>query len=284
MPELAYVNGEFLPLERAVVPVEDRGYQFADAVYEVLRVYAGRVFALEEHLGRLARSLAGIRLQPGLTGAELQRLIAEAVRRSEFADATVYLQISRGVAKRHRGVAPGLTPMLVITVRPLAPPPATVRGPGVKLLTVPDDRWAHCDIKSVGLLANVLAYERAREAGADDALFVDATGAVAESTAGNLFVVSGTRLRTPPNGPRLLAGVTRDKILGLASELGLQAETGPLRQADLTTAEEAFLTSTTAQVTPVAAVDGMRIGTETPGPVTARVYQAFLALVKRGGR
>src|ERR1019366_8997929 len=124
-------------------------------------------------------------------------------------------------------------------------------------------------------------YERAREAGADDALFVDAAGGVAESTAGNLFVVSGSRLRTPPNGPRLLAGVTRDKVLGLAAAVDLQAETEPLRQADLAAADEVFLTSTTAQVTPVAVIDGVHVGKETPGPVTARVYQAFLELVQR---
>ena len=172
MPEIAYVNGQFLPLADATVPVEDRGYQFADAVYEVLRTYGGRLFALDEHLGRLWRSLDAIELKHDLTRAALRDVIQEAVRQAEFPESLVYLQISRGVAKRHRGVPATVKPTVVLTVRAL-PDSTALRQRGITCVTVPDQRWGRCDIKSVALLANVLAYQKARRAGADDAIFVD---------------------------------------------------------------------------------------------------------------
>src|SRR5262245_20774261 len=150
MPEIAYVNGEFLPLERAMVHVEDRGFQFADVVYEVMRLYGGNVFALEDHLRRLFRRLAEISLETGFTPVHLGDVINEAVHRSGFADAAVYLQITRGRAKRHRGLPSGITPTLVITVRELPPPSATLSDKGIALVTTEDVRWARCDLKTVG--------------------------------------------------------------------------------------------------------------------------------------
>jgi D-alanine transaminase len=273
MPEIACVNGTFLPLEQATIHVEDRGFQFADAVYEVLRTYNGRLFAVREHLARLARSLAAIGLEPGRTPAELEALIAEGVRRAAFPEALVYLQISRGPARRHRGIPATPQPTLVITVRALESS-AHLRETGVTVITVPDQRWARCDIKSVALLANVLAYHAARQAGAHDAIFCEADGTVNEATAGNVFAVVAGALVTPPKGPRLLAGVTRDKIVQLTG-----ATERSLTKSELAGAEEIFLTSTTAEVLPVIAVDGQPVGAGRPGPIARAVYDKFIRSV-----
>ncbi len=280
MPEIAYVNGEFLPLERATVNVEDRGFQFADAVYEVLRTYRGQPFAMDEHLARLFRSLQSARIQHSFTPDQLQSVIVESVRRAGFAESIVYLQISRGQAPRHRGIPPRYEPTLVITVRELHSY-EQLRAAGVTVITVPDDRWMHCDIKSVGLLANVLAYQTARDAGASDAVFVGADETVAESTAGNVFVLIGNKLSTPPKGPRILSGVTRDKVLAAARAVGLDAREEPITKADLFRAEEIFLTSTTAEIIPVVAVDGKPVGTGKPGPVMAKVYEQFGKMISQ---
>src|ERR1043166_232453 len=215
MPEIAYVNGEFLPLDRATVHVEDRGFQFADAVYEVVRTYRGKPFATDDHLARLFRSLEAIQLQHRFTAGQLKSVIDEAVARAGFPEAIVYFQITRGRARRHRGFPAACEPTIVLTVRELESS-LHLRERGVAVITVPDTRWMRCDIKSVALLANVLAYNPARQAGAHDAVFVEVDGPVNEATAGNVFVVAQGGLCTPPKGPRILPGVTRDKILHAA--------------------------------------------------------------------
>lgn len=273
MPEIAYVNGEFLPLERAFVHVEDRGFQFADAVYEVVRTYAGKPYAVEEHLARLFRSLGAIEIRFDLSPKQLAGLIDEAVRRAGFPEALVYLQISRGQARRHRGFPADARPTLVLTVRELEAPAAMRTG--VRVITVPDTRWSRCDIKSVALLANVLAYQAARQADAQDAIFVEADGTVNESTAGNIFVITGNVLRTPPKGPCILPGVTRDKLLRIANVVEER-----IRKDELYAADEIFISSTTAEVVPVIEVDGKPIGTGKPGPVARRVYEAFVATLR----
>jgi D-alanine transaminase len=275
VPEIAYVNGEFVPLERAFVHVEDRGFQFADAVYEVVRTYGGQPFAVDEHLARLWRSLDAIRLRHDFARKELAGLIHEAVRRAGFAEAIVYLQVTRGQARRHRGFPADGRPTLVMTVRQLESS-AALRAAGVRVITVPDTRWTRCDIKSVALLANVLAYNVAREAGAHDAIFVESDGTVNEATAGNVFVVTGEVLRTPPKGPRILPGVTRDKLLQAAAAAGIPVAEERIRRDDLVAAREVFLSSTTAEVVPVIAVDGQPIGGGAPGPMAARVYEQFV--------
>ena len=276
MPEIAYVNGEFLPLEHAVVHVEDRGYQFADAVYEFLRTYGGRPFAVAEHLQRLFFSLDAIDLKHNFTAAHLDKIIHEAVRRAAFPEAMIYLQISRGQAKRHRGIPADYAPTLVLTVRPLAST-AHLCQTGVKLITVPDQRWARCDIKTVGLLANVLAYQAAQQAGASDAIFCEADGTVNEATAGNIFIVTAAgQFVTPAKSRRLLAGVTRDKLLQAAAAAGIATGERRITKAELLTAAEVILTSSTAEAVPVIAVDGQPIGNGQPGPITRRVYQQFV--------
>ena len=260
-----------------MIHVEDRGFQFADAVYEVVRTYHGKPFAIDEHLARLFRSLEGIRLRHTFTADHLKSLVTEAVQRAGFAESVIYLQITRGRAPRHRGIPSQSEPTLVMTVRELHPA-TRLRETGVSVITVPDNRWACCDIKSVALLANVLAYHAAREAGAHDAIFIESDNSVSEATAGNVFVVIDGKLSTPPKGPRILSGVTRDKVLQAARMAGLEAREERIAKADLFKAEEIFLTSTTAEIVPVAAVDGQKVGTGRPGPVAARVYEQFVRM------
>lgn len=277
MPEIAYVNGEFMPLDKAVVPVEDRGYQFADAVYEVARTYGGQPFAVDEHLGRLWRSLDAIQIRPHFTCEQLHSVILEAARRAAFPEAMIYIQVSRGTAKRHRGIPATAEPTLVLTVREL-PDSAALRSRGITCITAPDNRWGRCDIKSVALLANVLAYAAAKQAGADDAIFVETDGTVNETTAGNLFLVTDGTLITPPEGPKILSGITRAKILLAAKGAGIPAVERRVTKPELLAADEVFISSTTAEVVPVRAVDGRPIGTGQPGPIAARIYQQFAQL------
>jgi D-alanine transaminase len=281
MPEIAYVNGEFLPLERATVRVEDRGFQFADGVYEVVRTYGGKPFATTEHLARLSRSLDAIELKNPLTDDQWKSIIDDGIRRSGFAEAIVYLQVTRGCAPRHRSMPKGVEPTVVMTVRELGPPATKIRETGIAVITVPEFRWARCDIKSIALLPTVLAYQAARKAGANDAIFVDDMDTVNEATAGNVFVVTDGRLRTPPKSARMLPGITRDKLLEAACAARIETAEERISKSELLTAQEVFLSSTTTEVTPVATVDGKQIGNGKPGPVSARAYEQFAQMFIR---
>jgi len=281
MPEIAYVNGEFLPLERATVRVQDRGFQFADGVYEVVRTYNGKPFATAEHLARLARSLEAIELKNPLGAEQWTSIIDEGIRRSGFAEAIVYLQVTRGCAPRHRGMPKGAEPTIVMTVRELAAPAAKLRENGIAVITMPEFRWARCDIKSIALLPSVLAYQAAKKAGANDAIFVDEVDTVNEATAGNVFVVTDGRLRTPLKSTRILPGVTRDKLLVAARAAGIGTAEERITKSELLSAQEVFLSSTTAEVTPVATVDGKQIGGGKPGPVSRRVFEQFARMFIR---
>jgi D-alanine transaminase len=281
VPEIAYVNGEFLPLERATVRVEDRGFQFADGVYEVVRTYGGKPFATDEHIARLSRSLEAIEIKNPLRVEQWKSIIDEGMKRSGFAEAIVYLQVTRGCAPRHRGMPKDVEPTIVMTVRELGPAPAKVRDTGIAVITVPEFRWGRCDIKSIALLPSVLAYQAARKAGANDAIFVGDDDVVNESTAGNVFVVTRGRLRTPPKGTRILPGVTRDKLLEAARAAGMETAEEQITKSELYGAEEMFLTSTTAEVVPVVTVDGKTIGEGMTGPVSTRVYDQFARMFIR---
>jgi D-alanine transaminase len=281
VPEIAYVNGEFLPLERATVRVEDRGFQFADGVYEVVRTYGGEPFATDEHLARLSRSLDAIELKNPLSVEQWKSIINEGIQRSGFAEAIVYLQVTRGCAPRHRGMPKGAEPTIVMTVRELAAPAAKLRENGIAVITMPEFRWARCDIKSIALLPSVLAYQAAKKAGANDAIFVDEVDTVNEATAGNVFVVTDGRLRTPLKSTRILPGVTRDKLLVAARAAGIGTAEERITKSELLSAQEVFLSSTTAEVTPVATVDGKQIGGGKPGPVSRRVFEQFARMFIR---
>jgi D-alanine transaminase len=282
MPAIAYVNGSWSPLEKAVVSVEDRGFQLGDGVYEVLRTYHGRLHAVKPHVQRLFRSLDAIELKHPFTAASLEKLLRQAVRRAGFKDSLVYLQVTRGAALRMKEFPRDAAPTLVITVRELELPPASLRANGVRIMTAEDIRWLHCDVKSVCLLPNVLAAQRARAAGCYEALLVDKSGALTECASANIFLVIEGTVVTPPKDEHILGGITREEVIALARRHRVPLEERRVTlQEFLLSASEAFLTGTTTEVLPVVQVDDHRIGNGRPGPVTQRLYRLFQQHVGR---
>ena len=274
MPDIAFINDVFLPLSEARVSVEDRGFQFGDGVYELIRVYAGRPFRLTEHLDRLEQSARAVAIPVPYTRERWTALVAEAILRSRYPEAKVYIQITRGVAPRDHVLTSHVPPTVVISVRVLVPPDPALYARGVDVVTVPDIRWARCNVKSVSLLANVLAKQQARDRGAFEALFVR-DGYVVEGSTSNVAVVRDRVLVTPPEGPLLLSGVTRKVVLTVAQQAGVAVKEEPVTEADLYAADEVLLTGTTIEVLPVARVNGRPIGAGVPGPVTCLVMDRF---------
>ncbi len=281
MPNLALIQGRIVPLKDARVPVEDRGFQFGDAVYEVVRTYGGRPFALSMHVARLRRSARAVDLPVPWDDERLTRWIGQLVRRSGFREAKIYVQVTRGAAPRNHPVPAIVRPALVMTVRRLGPPDRALRARGIRAVTMPDSRWARCDIKTVNLLANVLAREEARRRGADDAVFIR-DGFVAEATAANVFAVVKGRLVTPPEGPSILSGVTRACLIELAREAGIPVAERRVAARDLKRADEIFLTGTTVEVLPVVRLDGRPVGSGKPGPAAARLLREWRGAVLAG--
>ena len=270
MRDVVYLGGEFVPRERAAVSIDDRGFLFGDAVYEVIRVVRGRFIEPERHLRRLARSLREVGLPaPAL---DLLGVAADLVRRNDLGglEATVYAQVSRGAAPRQHAFPPsGTPPTVLVTAMPFTPRTDLIAS-GVAVITLPDVRWSRCDIKSVNLLPNVLAAQRAAEAGAFEAILVR-DGVVTEATRSNVLAIVGGVLRTHPTGPLILPGVTREVVLELALEAGVPLREEELGADELFAAEEVLLTGTTADVTPVVTVDGRAVGKGRPGPVGRRL-------------
>lgn len=277
MAEVAFVNGRFIPLEQATVSIEDRGFQFADGVYEVVAAYAGRPYALEEHMARLERSLRELRIELDVHTYGLKGLIGEGIHRSGFSDALIYIQVTRGTAPRHHEFPPGsIDPTVVMTIKQLRRLPAELYAQGVAVISRPDLRWKRCDIKSIALLPNILAKEQAVEAGAFEALLVDGSGRVTEGSSTSAFCVRDGVLWTTPSGPHILPSITRGIILEVAAELSI-----PVRQEfclleDYLQADEVFLAGTTTEALGVVQLDGNQIGSGVPGPVTHRLREAFL--------
>lgn len=275
MPDIAWVNGRVTPISEAVLPIDDRGTQYGDGVYEVLRTYGGRLFAPDRHYARLRRSAAAIGLPADGRLASIEAIVDECVALAGFPESLAYVQVTRGTAPRAHVYPKGIVPNCVVTVRPLAADYSREKRDGVRVILLPDIRWGRCDIKSLNLLPNVLAKNRANDSGAFEAVFVDRDGRVTEATTSNVFAVRGGALVTPPQKPQLLPGVTRSVLLDLARGAGI-----PLREEELTReallgADEAILSSTTIEVVPVVAADGKPIGSGRPGPLFARLEAAF---------
>ena len=281
MPEIAYVDGEFMDLAEARVSVEDRGFQFGDGVYEVVRCYRAAPFALDEHLGRLERSASAIELSLPEGRSVLRDVMLEAVRRSELPEAVLYVQVTRGWAPRGHAFPEAAKPTLVVTVRPARPAPPERLLLGVPVITVPDERWLRCDIKCTDLLANVIAKERARRAGALEAIMIRDGAYVTEGASTNVFAVRDGTIYTAPEGPRILSGITRSVVLRLARESGIPVVEDFFAPSLLTRAEEVFITSTTLEVVPCVRVDGLPVGDGKPGPVTRALASAYAAEVER---
>lgn len=278
MPDVAFVNGAFVPLVEAKVSIEDRGFQFGDGIYEVVRTYKGRPFALDAHLARLARSAAALDLTQPYSSAEWAHHVLEGIRRASYLEAKIYIQLTRGVAPRDHAYPAEVAPTVVMTVRELHPLGRSVQAAGVEAMTIEDIRWGRCDIKSVNLLANVLARQQAKQAQVFEAILVK-EGLVTEGAVSNVMVVRGGAVMTAPEGPRILSGVTRAVVLELARNEGLSIQERFISQAELFGADEVFLTGTTVEVLAVVRVDGKAIGNGRPGPITQRLAAGFTDLV-----
>ncbi|MFQ5489178.1 MAG: aminotransferase class IV [Phycisphaerae bacterium] len=275
MPELAYINGTFCELDQAKVSVEDRGFLFADGVYEVVVAFGGRCFRLAEHLVRLKNSLDGIGLPFDLQKHRIQEVIQEGVARCGFDPAMVYLQITRGAAPRRLAYDDGMEPTVVATFKAKPEVDPALRARGLSLMTVPEIRWAHCHIKSVALLPNSMVKNDAVRRGYDDALFVADGDEVREGTASNVFAVCDGVLVTPPKTGSILHGVTRSHLLECARELNVPFAERRLTVETLMSAAEVMICSTTVDVIGVTRVNDQPIGDGLVGPATCRLYEQF---------
>ena len=274
MPNVAFLNGSFVPLDEAKVSIEDRGFQFGDGVYEVIRTYRGRPFSLDAHLARLDRSAAALDLPQPYSRVEWTRHILEGIERAAYPESKIYLQITRGVAPRDHAYADDATPTVVMTIREFHPLDRSVQATGVNAMTTEDIRWGRCDIKSVNLLANVLARQQVKQARVFEAILVN-DGSVTEGAISNVMVVQRGTVVTAPEGPRILSGVTRAVVLDLALTEGLPILEHFVSLADLYQADEVFLTGTTVEVLGVVRIDGKVIGDGQPGPITRRLAASF---------
>jgi len=275
MPKgLVWLNGEFLDFESAKVSVEDRGFQFADGVYEVIRVYHGTPFLAEAHLTRLHRSASGIELPFPLSNEEFQSVMKELLQRSELTEAEIYIQITRGVMPRDHKFPEKVHPTVVMTIRPPRAVSAEIRASGAKAITVPDERWGRCDIKSIALIANILARQKAHRSGAYEAIFIR-QGYITEATSSNVFLYDGSALLTPTADHRILNGITRQYLIHLAKNLGYTIKEQDIPQDALFTASEVLLTGTITEVLPLVEIDGQKVGDGAPGEVYKKLYSAF---------
>jgi D-alanine transaminase len=279
MPRIAYVNGRYVPLAEAGVHIEDRGFQFADGVYEYFAVLGGKLADAPGHLERLWRSLSELRIAPPMGEAALRVVLAETVRRNRVRQGSVYVQVTRGVAPRdHPFPDPAPPPSLIVTAKPIDFAAADARAEqGVGVLTQPDIRWGRCDIKTVGLLPNVLAKQAAREAGAYEAWLVDELGFVTEGASTNAWIVDAEGvLRTRDTNANILRGVTRKGLIPLAEAAGVPVSQRPFTVEEAKAAREAFITAASTFVMPVVRIDGVEIGDGHPGPVAKRLRALYV--------
>jgi D-alanine transaminase len=274
MSETVYLNGEFMPLDKARVPVLDRGFIFGDGVYEVIPVYSRRPFRLPEHLQRLGRSLEAIRLANPLADGEWTRLIGDIIARNAGEDQSVYLQVTRGVAKRDHAFPKDAKPTVFVMSGPLVTPARELVESGVPCITGTDYRWLKCDVKSVSLLGNCLLRQSAADAGAAE-IVLFRNGHLTEASASNVFVIRNGTLLSPPKTHLILPGITYDVVLELAAATGIPIELRAVPEAEVRSADELWLTSSTREVQAIASLDGKPVGTGKPGPVFRKLYQAF---------
>ncbi len=277
MSRIAYVNGRYLPQSEASVNVEDRGYQFADGVYEVLYMADGRFLDEERHMQRLERSLGEIAITAPMGRPALRHVLHEVARRNRLRDGLLYMQVTRGVARRDHGFPTKSTaPALVVTVRRTPAYPRDLANWTATAITHPDERWARCDIKSIALLPNVLAKQAARERGAYEAILVDRDGMVTEGASTTVWMVDAAgQALTRQLDHAILPGCTRGSLVALMAEAGLRAEQRGFSLEELRAAPEVFLTSATSFVKPITSLDGVPVGDGKPGPVTRRLFELF---------
>jgi D-alanine transaminase len=283
MGRIAYVNGRYLPYAQARIHIDDRGYQFADGVYEVIHVRDGRMVDAEPHFDRFEYSLGELRIKPPMGRAALRLVLGELLIRNEIENSLLYFQATRGVAPRdHKFPAKSRT-SLVATARRLRTMPRQALSHGVTVVSIPDIRWQRCDIKSLSLLPNILGKQQAVERGAYEAWQVDADGFVTEGTSTNAWIVTaGNRLVTRPLSHAILAGIVRRSILAMTDGLGVTFEQRPFSLAEARDASEAFLTSSSGFLLPVTTLDGQPVGNGRVGPVTQELLKRMAAYVSSG--
>ena len=280
---IVYLNDKFLPIDEAKIPVLDRGFIFGDGVYEVIPVYTGRLFRLEHHLDRLGRSLEGIKLDNPLVNDEWQEILEELVKRNGGGDQSVYLQITRGVAKRDHAFPENVEPTIFAMSNPMGEVDPELRN-GVSCVTVEDFRWKMCHIKSIALLPNILLRQQAIDQGAIEAIMLR-DGNVTEGAATNVFISKGNTIFTPPKSNLLLPGITRDLVVELCHEHNISCEERDISESELRSADEIWLSSSTKEVIPVTQLDGLPVGEGKPGPLWQKVlelYQEYKKEVRAG--
>ena len=278
-----YLNGRFLPLEDAKISVLDRGFIYGDGVYELIPVYHRQPYRLRQHLGRLQRSLDGIRMVNPRTDAEWESIIRELVARTPFDDQGLYLQVTRGVAKRDHSFPLGVAPTVFMMSNPLLLPTTEQVERGVAVVTAIDERWLHCDLKTISLLGNVLARQRATDAGAAETVLFR-NGFLTEASASNVFIVRDGVILGPPKDNQILPGITYDAAFELARGGGLALEVRPISRDEALAADEMWLSSSTKEVLAVTTVDGKSFAGGSPGPVFRKMHELFQASKSRSGQ
>jgi D-alanine transaminase len=271
---MVYLNGDYLPLAEARIPVLDRGFIFGDGVYEVIPVYDRRPFRLHHHLDRLQHSLDGIRLANPLSTAEWETVIGQIAAEAEWQDQGVYLQITRGPAPRDHAFPTEVRPTVFVMASELSAPSAESVAHGVPAITAADNRWLHCDLKTTSLLANVLLRQMAVDAGCAETILIR-NGQLTEGSASSIFLVKDGVVLAPPKSNLVLPGITYDVVLELAAAEGLATDIRPIAEAELRDADEVWLTSSTKEITAVTTLDGRPVANGEPGPIFRRMYGAY---------
>ena len=281
--QIVYLNGEFLPIAQARVPVLDRGFIFGDGIYEVVPVYGGRPFRWPQHLARLQRSLAKVGIADPHDQAAWTALIGELVRRHPWPDQFVYLQVTRGVAKRDHAFPKGVAPTVFAMTSEFVPVPASQRAQGVSAVTLPDERWLHCDVKSTSLLGNVLARQAAVDAGAYECVMLR-DGYLTEGSASNIWVVRHGGVLGVPRDNLILEGIRVGLLEELCAAAGIALDIRRITREEVFAADELMMSSATKEVLAITRLDGRPVGNGRPGPVYAKLYAAYQAAKPAGGR
>jgi len=280
---MVFLNGKFLPLEQAMVPVLDRGFIFGDGVYELIPVYSRAPFRMDEHLARLERSLASVQIKNPYAREKWREIILQLVAKQPWEDQGIYFQVTRGVAKRDHAFPPGVQPTVFIMANPLVNPPQELVQQGASAVTAVDNRWLRCDIKSISLLGNVLARQVSADAGAQETiLFRD--GKLTEASASNVFIVRRGVLLSPPKSNLILPGITYDVVTEIAQAGKIPLEFRDITEAEVRNADEVWVTSSSKEILAIVALDGKPVGDGRPGPLFKRayaLYQEFKAKVMR---
>ncbi|MDH5437130.1 MAG: D-amino acid aminotransferase [Gammaproteobacteria bacterium] len=272
--QIVYLNGQFMPMEKAYVPVLDRGFIFGDGVYEVIPIYGGNILRLEEHLNRLDYSLEGIRLANPMSREQWKDIFHELIRKNANGDLSIYLQITRGVAPRDHGFPENLTPTIFAMCSPLKPLASHFTTTGANAITTEDIRWQFCNIKSTSLLANTMLRQFALDKKADEAILIKGTN-ITEGSASSVFVVINNEIITPPKGTCILPGITRDLVIELANTNNIKCTERNISVDEIKSCDEIWVTSSLREILPVTTLDNLPVGSGTPGPIWKKTYALY---------